>query len=76
MGAGSMDSLAPLAVTAMVGALITNHRTMTPTNNPPTTMCPAFFVSARFQNFRGAGASAAGRNLESSRASHAPVTCG
>lgn len=57
MGAGSMDSLAPLAVTAIVGVLMTNHRTMTPTNNPPTTMCPAFFVSARFQNFRGAGAS-------------------
>ena len=57
MGAGSMDSLAPLAVTDNVGVLMTSHRTMTPTNNPPTTMCPAFFVSARFQNARGAGAS-------------------
>lgn len=53
-----MDSLAPLAVTESVGVLITNHRTMTPTNNPPTIMCPAIFVSARFQNARGAGASA------------------
>ena len=58
MGAGSIDSLAPRAVTDKVGVLITNHRTMTPTNNPPTTKFPAFFVSARFQNARGAGASA------------------
>ena len=54
---GSIDSLAPLAVTDKVGVLMTNHRIMTPTNNPPKTMCPAFFVSARFQNARGAGAS-------------------
>ncbi len=35
-----------VAVTGKGGALITNHRTTTPTNNPPTTIRPTRHVSA------------------------------